>query len=176
MWLSPLGNRRVPDAAGVRARVCLYVNNTWIGIAQDYFTRYTNHDCVMFGPLTVAEKIAAAAYITALVCSCGTETPFHLTILPSAMSTLPVCMSSSRDSWAVLANSVTTFQTPRRFSYVRKYIIYIHLKRKKNAPYEPIPRFLRLTSVYTGWGHWLNHFMHPKESPTPKVNRYRYSR
>lgn len=40
--------------------------------------------------------------------------------------------------------------------------------------YELIPHSLQLTSVYTGWGHWLNHFKHPKESPTPKVNRYRY--
>lgn len=43
-----------------------------------------------------------------------------------------------------------------------------------NGLYEPIPRLLQLTSVYTGWGHWLNHFKHPKDSPTPKVNRYRY--
>ena len=47
-------------------------------------------------------------------------------------------------------------------------------KRKKKPPQKKKNACFQLTSVYTGWGHRLNHFKHPKESPTPKVNRYRY--
>lgn len=128
MWLLPLGST-ASQTQPVCVSLCvfLYVNNTWSEIIQNYFAHYANHesDC------QDSEKIIGAADFTAMVCSCGIQTPIHLTLLPSVMSMLPVCMSSSWDGWALLATSVTTLQTPRLFSYVRKYIIYIHLKKEK---------------------------------------------
>jgi len=128
MWLLPLGFT-VSQTQPVCEPVCLYANNTWIEIIQD-FIHHTNHefDCLMLGPLS--EEPMGAGCITALVCSCGTQTPFNLTVLPSVMSTQPVCMSTSQDSWVALATSVTTLQTLRLFNYVRKYIIYIHFKKE----------------------------------------------
>lgn len=126
----------------------------FVGIIQNYFMHScTNHgfDC-LFGLVSVVEKIMGKVYVRALVCSCGTHTPFHLTVLPSVMSTLPVCTSTSQASRAILATSVTTLLTPRLFIYVRKYITYTHLQKQlyQNVLYEPILHFLQLTSVYTG--------------------------
>ena len=84
--------------------------------------------------------------------------------------------SQSQLSWAgYLCDNHPDSQTIQLCEKI--YHLQLLLKNRnlhQNVLYEPIPRSLQLTSVYTGWGHWLNHFKHPKESPTPKVNRYRY--
>ena len=66
MWLQPLGfTLSQTQPVCVCVGLCLYVNNTWIGIVQN--THHTNYelDCLMFGPLL---KTIGAVHITALVC------------------------------------------------------------------------------------------------------------
>lgn len=108
MWLSPLGlteSQTEPACEWVSLSVCVFAR-----IIQNYFMHLcTNHgfDC-LFDLVSVVEKITGKVYVAALVCSCGTRTPFHLTVLPSGMSALPVCTSTSQAGWAVLATFVTS--------------------------------------------------------------------
>lgn len=142
MWLFTVGIRRVPDTVGAWVCVCLYADHTWIWTRENYFWLSD-----VFGLVSNREDCGGEVYITALVCSCGTQTPFHLTVLPSVMSTLPVCMSTSRASWTELATSMTTLPTPRLFNYVRKYIIYIHFEKKGTSTKCSVWTDSTLTSV-----------------------------
>lgn len=137
MWLFPLGFTE-SQTQPVCASPTVFVGGSRLnGSHTELFHALTKSRmwfCHAFGLVSIVEKIMGEVYITALVCSCGTRTPFHLTVLPSVMNALPVCTSTSGARWAELANSVTTLLTPRLFNYVRKYIIYIHLKKQKPPP------------------------------------------
>ena len=149
MWLSPLGSTEVPDTARV----------------QVYFTRSTNHDsdCLMrFEPVSVVKKIGpecASQLRYACVARTHTHTHTHTETLVQ-LDSITFCDERTGSQTLQLCEKI--------------YHLHWPLKKRKRNRHKKKTTCFQLTSVYTGWGHRLNHFKHPKESPTPKVNRYRY--
>ena len=129
--------------------VCVCV---FVGITQNHFMHYAHHqpNCV-----TCLDSVSMAGevYVTALLFSCGSETTFHLTVLPCVMSTR--CQRAG-----CLGDNPPDSQTIQ----VCEKIYRLHPERHTRKGC--MNRFhTYLTSAYTGWAHGLNHFKPPKESP-----------
>ncbi len=177
MWLLPVGfTQSQTQPVGESVCVCVFVcgshmdkNHAFHALSKSRI--WLSH---VFGLVSVVEKIMGDGYITALVCSCGTWQYYLLWWARCQYARLRA--GPAELSWAgYLRDKPPDSQTIQ----ICEKIYHLHSLLKKEAPTKmfcmnQFYALLRLTSVYTGWGHRLNHFKRPEESPTPKVNRYRY--